>query len=403
MWRKEVLKPSSVYLRVFKWSLAVPPQASLRKSPTSDGISQGRAASLVPFSCTPVEQGLGLHVALNPKGLRPGCRPLSRPTGGSMNTLAPAPSGSPPLPLGHCFGHSFSLPQKLRRPLPSPVLHVRPHSVNQTSDMEGCVGEESFQLWELNRRLEVYLTRVKTLEEQNQLLSAELGGLRAQSGDASWRARADDELAALRVLVDQRWREKHEAEVQRDNLAEELEGVAGRCQQVRLARDRTSEEVACSRRALEAEKSAQGWLSTRAAELERELEAVRAAHEEERAHLSAQAACAPLRLAAPPRGPPARAPEVEELARRLGEAWRGAVRDYQERVAHMESSLGQARERLGRAMQGAREGRLELLQLQAERDGLQERREALEQRLEGRWQDRLQATEKFQVRRSPPE
>uniref|UniRef100_A0A8C8TGD3 Nestin n=1 Tax=Peromyscus maniculatus bairdii TaxID=230844 RepID=A0A8C8TGD3_PERMB len=263
--------------------------------------------------------------------------------------------------------------------------------------MEGCVGEESFQLWELNRRLEAYLTRVKTLEEQNQLLSAELGGLRAQSGDASWRARADDELAALRVLVDQRWREKHEAEVQRDNLAEELEGVAGRCQQMRLARERTSEEAACSRRTLEAEKSAQGWLSSRAAELERELEALRAAHEEERAHLNAQAACAPRRLPAPPRGPPARAPEVEELARRLGEAWRGAVRDYQERVAHMESSLGQARERLGRAVRGAREGRLELQQLQAERDGLQERREALEQRLEGRWQDRLQATEKFQL------
>uniref|UniRef100_A0A8C2LR45 Nestin n=1 Tax=Cricetulus griseus TaxID=10029 RepID=A0A8C2LR45_CRIGR len=263
--------------------------------------------------------------------------------------------------------------------------------------MEGCVGEESFQLWELNRRLEAYLTRVKTLEEQNQLLSAELGGLRAQSGDASWRARADDELAALRVLVDQRWREKHEAEVQRDNLAEELEGVAGRCQQVRLARERTSEEAACSRRALEAEKSAQGWLSSRVAELEREVEAVRAAHEEERAHLNAQAACAPRRLPVPPRGPPARVPEVEELARRLGEAWRGAVRGYQERVAHMESSLGQARERLGRAVRGAREGRLELQQLQAERDGLLERREALEQRLEGRWQDRLQATEKFQL------
>ncbi|KAL6032695.1 hypothetical protein STEG23_025059 [Scotinomys teguina] len=314
-----------------------------------------------------------------------------------MNTLAPAPYWSPPLPLRPCRRYFFSPFKKLRRPLPSLVLHVLPPSVGQTSDMEGCVGEESFQLWELNRRLEAYLTRVKTLEEQNQLLSAELRGLRAQSGDASWRARADDELAALRVLVDQRWREKHEAEVQRDNLAEELEGVAGRCQQVRLARERTSEEAACSRRALEAEKSAQGWLSSRAAELECELEALRAAHEEERAHLNAQAACAPLRFPAPPRRPPARAPEVEELARRLGEAWREAVRDYQERVAHMESSLGQVRERLGRAVRGAREGRLELQQLQAERDGLQERREALEQRLEGRWQDRLQATEKFQL------
>ncbi|XP_008568647.1 PREDICTED: nestin [Galeopterus variegatus] len=262
--------------------------------------------------------------------------------------------------------------------------------------MEGCMGEESFQMWELNRRLEAYLARVKALEEQNELLSAELGGLRAQSGDTSWRARADEELTALRALVDQRWREKHAAEVARDNLAEELEGVAGRCQQLRLARERVAEEASRSRRAVEAEKCAGAWLSTQAAELGRELEALRSAHEEERAGLNAQAACVP-RGPAPPRGPPAPAPEVEELARRLGEAWRGAVRGYQERVEHMETSLGQARERLGRAVQGAREGRLELQQLQAERCGLQERRAALEQRLEGRWQERLRATEKFQL------
>lgn len=259
------------------------------------------------------------------------------------------------------------------------------------------MGEESFQLWELNRRLEAYLTRVKALEEQNAQLSAELGGLRAQSGDASWRARADGELEALRALLDQRWREKHAAEVQRDSLADELEGVAGRCQQLRTARERSVEEAARSRRAVEAEQRARDWLSAQAAELERELEALRAAHEEERAGLHAQVACAPRRPA-PPRGPPAPAPEVEELARRLGEAWRGAVRGYQERVAHLETSLGQARERLGRAVQSAREGRLELQQLRAERGGLQERRLALEQRLEGRWQERLRATEKFQVR-----
>ncbi|XP_052036124.1 nestin isoform X2 [Apodemus sylvaticus] len=314
-----------------------------------------------------------------------------------MNTLSPAPCWNPPLPLGRCCRYSFSPLYRLQGPLPSLVLLVRSPSGGQTSDMESCIGEESFQMWELNRRLEAYLTRVKTLEEQNQLLSAELGGLRAQSGDASWRARADDELAALRVLVDQRWREKHEAEVQRDNLAEELESVAGRCQQVRLARERTVEEAACSRRALEAERSARGWLSTQVAELEREIEALRAAHEEERAHLNAQAACAPRRPPALPHGSPVRAPEVEELARQLGEVWRGAVRGYQERVAHMESSLGQARERLSQAVRGARESRLELQQLQADRDSLQERREALEQRLEGRWQDRLQATEKFQL------
>lgn len=339
-----------------------------------------------------------LRVALNAKGLRPGGRPFSaQPAGVRIPSLL-LPAGVLRFRWVTVAATSF-LPLKAPRATPFSSA-PRPLALGgQTSDMEGCVGEESFQMWELNRRLEAYLTRVKTLEEQNQLLSAELGGLRAQSGDTSWRARADDELASLRILVDQRWREKHEAEVQRDNLAEELESVAGRCQQVRLARERTVEEAACSRRALEAEKNARGWLSTQAAELERELEALRAAHEEERAHLNAQAACASRRPPAPPHGSPVRAPEVEDLARRLGEVWRGAVRDYQERVAHMESSLGQARERLSQAVRGARECRLEVQQLQADRDSLQERREALEQRLEGRWQDRLQATEKFQVRR----
>lgn len=252
-------------------------------------------------------------------------------------------------------------------------------------------------MWGLNRRLEAYVARVKALEEHNELLSAELVGLRAQSGDASWRARADDELAALRALVDQRWREKHAAEVARDNLVDEVQSVAGRCQQQRLARERTAEEAARSRRAVEEERGAQAWLSGRAAELERELEAVRAAHEEERADLSAPAAGAPCRPG-PPRGAPAPGPEVQELALRFGEAWRGAVRGYQERVARMETALGQARQRLGLLVQGAREGRRQLQQLQAERGGLQERRAALEQRLEGRWQERLRATEKFQVR-----
>ncbi|XP_029412525.1 nestin isoform X11 [Nannospalax galili] len=315
-----------------------------------------------------------------------------------MNSLAPSQDSKslgllPPHPsLVEPF-----LFTKLRGPRPSRVPRVRPPSGRQQSRMEGCVGEESFQLWELNRRLEAYLSRVKALEEQNELLSGELRGLRAQSGDASWRARADDELAALRALVDERWREKHAAEVERDNLAEELEGVAGRCQQLLLARERTAEEAACSRRAVEAEQCAQGWLSTQAADLERELEAMRAAHEEERAYLHAQVSCAPREPPALPRGPPGRVPEVEELARRLGDEWRGAVRGYQERVAHMESSLGQARERLGRAVQGARESRRELQQLQAERSGLQERRAALQRRLEGCWQDRLRATEKFQL------
>lgn len=56
-----------------------------------DGTSQGRAAPSVALPRTPRSQGL--NAALTPKGLRPGCRPFSRPAGGSMNTLAPLPPG----------------------------------------------------------------------------------------------------------------------------------------------------------------------------------------------------------------------------------------------------------------------------------------------------------------------
>ncbi|XP_068963679.1 nestin isoform X2 [Petaurus breviceps papuanus] len=264
--------------------------------------------------------------------------------------------------------------------------------------MEGCLGEESVQMWELNRRLEAYLSRVKSLEEQNERLRLEIGSLRELPGEPSWRSQAEEELSALRALLDQRWSEKHAAEVARDNLLEEVEGVASRCQQQRLARERAKEQVAESRRVLEAEKWAGVCLGNQASELEKELEALVAAHEQERAGMSAQAARSALCLETFRRAPDnAPAPDVQDLARTFGEAWRGAVEGYQARVACMEASLGQARERLGQAMQGTREGQREVQRLDVERAALQGRREMLEQRLEGQWQKQQESGEKFQL------
>uniref|UniRef100_F7FVH6 Nestin n=1 Tax=Monodelphis domestica TaxID=13616 RepID=F7FVH6_MONDO len=264
--------------------------------------------------------------------------------------------------------------------------------------MESCLGEESVQMWELNRRLEAYLSRVKSLEEQNERLRLEIGNLREQPGEPSWRSQAEEELGALRALLDQRWSEKHAAEVARDNLLEEVEGVASRCQQQLLARERAKEQVAESRRVLEAEKWAGVCLGNQAAELEKELEALVAAHEQERAGMSAQVARSALGLETFRRAPDnAPAPDVQDLARTFGDAWRGAVEGYQARVACMEASLGQARERLGQAMQGTREGQREAQRLDVERAALQGRREMLEQRLEGQWQEQQEAGEKFQL------
>ncbi|XP_021571984.1 nestin [Carlito syrichta] len=123
--------------------------------------------------------------------------------------------------------------------------------------MEGCMGEESFQMWELNRRLEAYLARVKALEEQNEQLSAELGGLRAQSGDASWRARADDEISKplTAPLAPDRELAVEALEQEKQGLQSQIAQVLEGRQQLAHLKMSLSLEVATYRTLLEAENS----------------------------------------------------------------------------------------------------------------------------------------------------
>ncbi|XP_006775841.1 PREDICTED: nestin [Myotis davidii] len=140
--------------------------------------------------------------------------------------------------------------------------------------MEGCLGVESFQMWELNRRLEAYLARVKALEEQYELLSAELVGLRAQSGDASWRARAlqaergglQERRAALEQRLEGRWQEQLRAtekfqlamealEQEKKDLQSQIAQVLEGRQQLARLKMSLSLEVATYRTLLEAENS----------------------------------------------------------------------------------------------------------------------------------------------------
>ena len=60
--------------------------------------------------------------------------------------------------------------------------------------MEGFVGaralgEESLQMWDLNKRLEAYLARVKFLEEENEGLRAEIQSTKENPAGDPRRAR----------------------------------------------------------------------------------------------------------------------------------------------------------------------------------------------------------------------
>lgn len=262
------------------------------------------------------------------------------------------------------------------------------------------LGEDSFHMWGLNRRLEAYLARVKSLEEENGLLRAEIERLRAEPAEPSWRGCCEEGVAALRARLDTAFQEKHRAELARDGLREEAQQVRARCQRARAAQEEARGLLSAGRRALEEEQRTQGWLRDRAARLETELEELLAAHEEERAGLDRERAAGCAWSLENGRAAPAaalQAPEVADYAQRLAGIWQGAVETYTAEVARLESALGQARAELGQVSEGGRQSQLQLQQLKTELAGLKVRKERLEESLARQWQLRQGDAEKLQV------
>ncbi|PKK17183.1 nestin [Columba livia] len=261
-----------------------------------------------------------------------------------------------------------------------------------------ALGEESLQMWDLNKRLEAYLARVKFLEEENEVLRAEIQSAKGSPAGESWRARYEEELRALRDALDRAFREKCTAELARDNLYEEVQQVKSRCQKEQAARDEAKRQLALGKKELEEERRAQIWLKERAVQLEKEVEALLEVHEEEKAGLDQEIASFSQSLETFRCAPVAFQPvEVEDYSKRLSEIWRGAVETYKTEVSQLEGSLCQAKENLWKAMEDNQQSQLQLQHLEKDLAGLKARKEMLEENLARQWQEQQGEAEKFQL------
>ncbi|XP_048365221.1 nestin isoform X2 [Sphaerodactylus townsendi] len=260
------------------------------------------------------------------------------------------------------------------------------------------LGEESLQMWDLNKRLEAYLARVKFLEEENEVLKCEIRGLKGSPPEGSWRGKYEEQLAALRATLDEAFREKHVAEVAKANLQEEVQQVKSRCQKERAAREEAKKLLALSKKGLEEEKRSHIWLRERAAQLQKEVEVLAEAHGEERARLDQELAGFSWGLEGF-RGTLGtfQPVEVEDYSERLSHIWRGAVETYKTEVSQLEASFGEAKESLWKAAESNRQNQLQLQHLERDWAGLKARKETLQERLAQQWQHQRGEAQKLQL------
>uniref|UniRef100_A0A8B9QJJ7 IF rod domain-containing protein n=1 Tax=Apteryx owenii TaxID=8824 RepID=A0A8B9QJJ7_APTOW len=264
--------------------------------------------------------------------------------------------------------------------------------------LENSLGEESLQMWDLNKRLEAYLARVKFLEEENEVLRAEIQSAKGSPGEDSWRTKYEEELRALRAMLDDAFREKCSVELARDNLYEEIQHVKSRCQKEQAAREEAKKQLSLSKKELEEERRAQIWLKERALQLEKEVEALLEVHEEEKAGLDHEIASFSQSLESFRCVPVAFQPvEVEDYSKRLSEIWKGAVETYKTEVSQLESSLCQAKESLWKAVEDNQQSQLQLQHLEKDLAGLKARKDMLEESLSRQWQEQRGEAEKFQL------
>ncbi|XP_043935726.1 nestin [Protopterus annectens] len=260
------------------------------------------------------------------------------------------------------------------------------------------MGTESQQMYELNKRLEGYLSRVKFLEQENELLKEEIQELQLEQSKTSWKNEYQKELRALRESLDELYRDKSQTELERDRMYDELLLMKDRWQKEKQEQELVKQKVKESKQELEEETRAHNWLKQKAFQLEDELQLLQDAHEEEKLSLQQEVSersysFTELRPAHTPAYP---AIEVQEYTSQLSEIWKGAVRSYQEEIDQMEASLQDAKDQLQSIAREKKEAYQLLQNLQRELDSLQVRKEMLEKSVMKHQQEQQDCRHEFQ-------
>lgn len=254
----------------------------------------------------------------------------------------------------------------------------------------------------LNQRLETYLSRVKLLEEENEMLANEIKVLRhSNQGTMTRRRGLEEELRQARKEVDAAWRERVLTEVEVEKLAEEIQALELQRQREAEAKMLANTKMDQSRKELEEEQRAQIWLREKVNQLEHEMRFLIQTHEEDVGHLEetlthSRAEMLPS-LVQRSKQTPDLLKMGQQFSQRATRAWQEASEAYHSQLAQLEESLDQARSRLSQVCQEKRESQLKLQTLEKEIVSAQDVRQHLEKTVAKRREEHFQEIQQLGV------
>ncbi|XP_036439922.1 nestin [Colossoma macropomum] len=260
------------------------------------------------------------------------------------------------------------------------------------------VGEEKYQMLELNKRLESYLGRVKLLEEENQLLRGEIQALQRNRDTKGQRQAHEEALNLARREAQAAWMKKDRVELEVSNLVEEMEVLNAQRQKERAAQAKAKRKLAEYKKMMEDEWRTQIWLREQAAHLENEVSLQVQVHQEEMASLKSTSALSKPILLAPQHGQTISLQGLgEEYSQRAALAWQVAAGVYQRQVEQLEDSLNQARAHMAQINQEKKENQLYVQDLAKELESTKVKRELLEKNITQQRERQNQELQQLQV------
>ncbi|XP_068131234.1 synemin [Hyperolius riggenbachi] len=206
------------------------------------------------------------------------------------------------------------------------------------------IGDEKAQLNELNQRLDLYLSRVRQLERENQQLVEEVQRARSER-EVQWTQVYHPEMCELRRKVEDLNIQKCEAELQRDNLLHELQELQELWEQVKNMRLKIDQQLKQYKQDLQQAQKSQAALEQLYIQLQQECQMLQGSHEEELQALRDQALQTPLHITMQEVSRPRLSlTEIESFSLELSDSWKDAFVYYQKKIEELEIIVRQSEE-----------------------------------------------------------